>query len=139
MLAIFFFSPEYDSNWLLTVGLTMTALTCAGLIGLTLRAGSPSFRVFYRKPLRILGKYSYGFYIFHFIFAWGWIQVLVVLTNYFHSKVIAGLLALSVNFTVTFLVAKLSYDLFEVRFLRLKKHFEYDSEIAEHRHAFTIK
>jgi peptidoglycan/LPS O-acetylase OafA/YrhL len=139
VLAIFLFAPDYDSGWLLTVGLTMIALAGAGLIGLTLRAGSTSFRVFYRKPLRILGKYSYGFYIFHFIFSWAWIQFLVVLTNHFHSKVMAGVLALSINFAVTFVVSKLSYDLFEVRFLRLKKHFEYDSEIAEHKHAFTTK
>jgi peptidoglycan/LPS O-acetylase OafA/YrhL len=139
VLAIFLFAPEYNSGWLLTVGLTMIALAGAGLIGLTLRAGSASFRLFYRKPLRILGKYSYGFYIFHFIFSWAWIQFLVVLTNHFHSKAMAGVLALSINFAVTFVVSKLSYDLFEVRFLRLKKHFEYDSEIAEHKHAFTTK
>ena len=46
---------------------------------------------------------------------------------------------MSINFAVTFLVSKLSYDLFEIRFLRLKRHFEYDSEIAEHKHAFTTK
>jgi peptidoglycan/LPS O-acetylase OafA/YrhL len=139
VLAIFFFSPAYDSGWLLTVGLTLIALASAGLIGLTLRPGSSSFRLFYRKPLRILGRYSYGFYIFHFIFAWEWIQLLVVLTNSLHSRAIAGVLALSINFTTTFLVSKLSYDLFEVRFLRLKRYFEYDSEITEHKHAFKIK
>jgi hypothetical protein len=55
------------------------------------------------------------------------------------SKAIAGVLALGINFAVTFLVSKLSYDLIEVKFLRLKKDFEYDSEIAEHKHAFTTK
>lgn len=43
------------------------------------------------------------------------------------------------SFAVTFLVAKLSYNLFEVRFLHLKERFEYDSELTEHRHAFTTK
>jgi peptidoglycan/LPS O-acetylase OafA/YrhL len=138
-VAIFWLSPAYDSGWLLTVGLTTIALGSAGLIGLTLRAGSPLFRLFYRKPLRTLGKYSYGFYIFHVLYGWAWIQFLVVLTNRFHSKVIAGVIALSLNFALTFLVSKLSYELFEVKFLRLKRHFEYDSEVAEHKHAFTTK
>jgi peptidoglycan/LPS O-acetylase OafA/YrhL len=139
VLAIFLLSPDYDSVWLLTIGLTLNALASAGLIGLTLRPGSSSFRLFYWRPLRVLGRYSYGFYIFHYLYAWAWIQLLVALTNHFHSKAIAGVLALSINFAVTFLVSKLSYDLFEIRFLRLKRHFEYDSEIAEHKHAFTTK
>lgn len=37
-----------------------------------------------------------------------------------------------------FFVAKLSYELFEVRFLKLKRHFEYDAEIKSHRTAFAI-
>jgi peptidoglycan/LPS O-acetylase OafA/YrhL len=138
-LAIFFLSPEYDSPWMLTIGLSFTGLASVGLIGMTLRSGSRSFRLFYQKPLRILGKYSYGFYIFHSLYIWAWIQFLIVLTNHFHSKAVAGVLALGINFAVTFLVSKLSYDLFEVKFLRLKKMFEYDSEVAEHKHAFTTK
>jgi peptidoglycan/LPS O-acetylase OafA/YrhL len=140
VLAIFLFSPAYDSAWLMTIGLTLIGLACAGLIGLTLRAGSPLFRLFYRKPLRTLGRYSYGFYIFHVLYEWAWIQFLVLLIVRFHfSLALAGIVALSVNFTVTFFVAKMSYELFEVRFLRLKRHFEYDSEIAEKKHAFVTK
>ena len=139
VLGIFVFSPTNDSAWLLTIGYTLTALASAGLIGSTLRAGGPAFRLFYQRPLRVLGKYSYGFYVFHAIYQWAWIQFLVLLTERFQSKAIAGVLALGINFGVTFLLAKMSYDLFEVRFLRWKRGFEYDSEVAEHRHAFTTK
>lgn len=139
-VAIFVFSPAFDSPWLLTIGLTVIALASAGLIGSTLRAGSPAFRLFYLKPLRIMGKYSYGFYIFHAIFIWAWIQFLVRLYFFFHhSIVIAGVIELTTAFAVTFLISKLSYDLYEVRFLRWKRHFEYDSELSEHKHAFTTK
>lgn len=139
-LAIFVFSPAYTSPWLMTIGFTCIALTSAGLIGSALRTGSPAFKLFYLKPLRILGKYSYGFYIFHAIFEIAWIHLLILLFfRFHHSIVIAGIIALCTNFIVTFLVAKLSYDLFEVRFLRWKRHFEYDSELSEHKHAFTTK
>ena len=138
--AIFAFSPAFDSPWLMTIGFTCIALASAGLIGSTLRAGSPAFKLFYRKPLRILGKYSYGFYVFHAIFITAWIQFLVMMYYALHqSRALSGIVALSTNFVVTFLLAKLSYDLFEVKFLRWKRHFEYDSELAEHKHAFTTK
>ncbi len=139
-LGIFAFSPAPDSPWLMTIGFTCIALAGAGLVGSTLRAGSPAFKLFYCRPMRVLGKYSYGFYIFHAIFGWAWIQFLVRMYFLFHhSLTIAGIIALSANFAVTFLVSKLSYDLFEVKFLRWKRNFEYDSELAEHTHAFTTK
>jgi len=133
------FSPQYDSPWLLTVGLTLTAAASAGLIGMTLRTGSPAFRLFHLKPLRTLGKYSYGFYIYHALYEWAWIQFLVFLIKTSHSIAIAGIVSLALNFFVTFMISKISYDFFEVRFLRFKKHFEYDSEVTEHRHVFTTK
>jgi len=136
-LAIFIFSPAGDSPWLLTIGLTLIACAATGLIGITLRANSFTFRVFHLKPFRILGKYSYGFYVYHAMYEWAWIQFLVFLMQRLHSIALAGIIALGTNFCVTFLVAKLSYDLFEVKFLRLKKNFEYDSELTEHKHAFT--
>lgn len=139
LLVGFRISPDYDAPWLMTVGLSLTAAASAGLIGSTLRTGGPAFKLFYRKPLRVLGKYSYGFYIFHVIYGWAWIMFLVYMGKVTHSMVLAGLIALGTNFVVTFVVSKLSYDLFEVRFLRFKKYFEYDSEQVEHKHAFTTK
>jgi len=136
LLAIFQFAPEYDSPWLLTVGLSITALASAGLIGMTLRPGSAAYRVFHLRPLRILGRYSYGFYIYHVLFGWAWIQFLVVLENRLHSLALAGAIAIPLNFVTTFLVSKYSYELFERRFLVLKRGFEYDAEMQEHRHAF---
>ena len=136
LLLIFALSPAYDSPVLMTVGLTVTALTSAGLIGMTLRPRSAAFQVFHLSPLRRLGRYSYGFYIFHVLFGYAWIHFLVIVTAKVHSLALGGILALSTSFVTTFLVSMASYEWFERRFLVLKRHFEYDSEIAEHRHAF---
>jgi len=137
--AIFMLPGQAAVYWVNAIGLTLLALASAGLIGSTLRSGSPAFRLFYYKPLRILGKYSYGFYVYHLLFAKAWLGFLIFLAAKFHSLAIAGLIALPFNFAITFIVSKLSYDLIEVRFLRLKRHFEYDSELVEHKHAFTTK
>jgi peptidoglycan/LPS O-acetylase OafA/YrhL len=136
-LAIFTGSPEYDSSWLLTVGLTAIGFASAGLIGMAVLPGSRAFRLFSLKPLKVLGKYSYGFYIFHVLCGAAWTRLLVILIGATHSLAVAGVIALSANFCVSFLIAKLSYDLYEVRFLRYKKHFEYDSEVATREHAFA--
>ena len=138
-IAIFVFSPMYNSPWKLIPGLTFIGISCAGLIGSTLRTGGLAYRIFNLKPLRILGKYSYGFYIYHLLFRWVWIQFLIWCGAKFHSLAIAGMVALTTNFVVTFLVSKISYDFFESRFLKYKVHFEYDREQASHRHAFTTR
>ena len=91
------------------------------------------------KPARLVGKYSYGFYLFHALFRKAWVALLVVLMHRTHSMAVAGVVTLAVNYVATFMVAKLSFDWFEVRFLRWKRNFEYDSEIAEHKHAFVTK
>ena len=126
--AIFVFSPAADSPWLLSVGLTLIALAGAGLIGWTLSHESIAGQVLRLRPLRILGRYSYGFYVYHLIWAKAWVYVAERLTGVLHSGVLAGGLTTLVNFGLTFLVAKLSYDWFEVRWLRMKVRFAYDAE-----------
>jgi peptidoglycan/LPS O-acetylase OafA/YrhL len=137
VLAIVLWSPSGSSPWFLTIGLTFIGLASAGLIGMSLRVGSPAFRLFHLRPARILGKYSYGFYVWHLVWTSAWLALLVKLEQVTHSIVIAGLITLPSIFLLTFLVSKLSYDLFEVRFLGLKRHFEYDSELRTHKTAFA--
>ena len=139
VLAIFLLSPAYDSPWLLSIGLTFTATASAGIIASTLRPGSPAFQIFYFKPFRILGKYSYGFYIYHLLFRVAWIKFLTFAGARLHSIALAGILELGAAFLATFLVSKLSYVLIEVKFLSLKRRFEYDSETFDHKHAFTTR
>jgi peptidoglycan/LPS O-acetylase OafA/YrhL len=131
-------SPSLDSLWFNTVGYSAVAVAAAGLIGATLRSGSVAFRLFHLRPLRVLGKYSYGFYVYHLIWARAWRYLELLLATQLHVPVVGRAILDLGCFAATFIVAKLSYDHFEVRFLRLKKHFEYDSERSSHRHAFSL-
>jgi peptidoglycan/LPS O-acetylase OafA/YrhL len=129
--------PALDAPWLMTSGFSLLALASAGLVGVTLRPASAAFRLFNLRPLRVLGKYSYGFYVYHVLWAGGWAALVKFLTGKFHSSVLANGLSDILNFAITFFVAKISYDFFEVRFLRFKRNFEYDSELREHQANFT--
>jgi peptidoglycan/LPS O-acetylase OafA/YrhL len=110
------------------VGFPLMGLASAGLIGWVLMPGSIAYQVFHLRPIRVFGKYSYGFYVYHLPFAAAWAWLTAELGRRIHSTQLATGIVLTVNFAFTFLVAKLSYDHFEVRFLRRKRAFEYDSE-----------
>ncbi len=136
-VAIQVLSPSYTSPWDLTLGMTAAATLGAGLIGWALQPGSTAFRLLSLRPLLLLGKYSYGFYVFHAVWQLFWIQVLIWCVHLTGSATLAGLIALPLGFATTFLMAKLSYVHMEVRFLKLKRHFEYDLETKSHKTAFA--
>lgn len=138
LLAMLYLYPAHDSFAQCTYGLTLTSLMSMGLIGATLRTGSAAFRLFHLGPLRTIGKYSYGFYVYHLVWAKAWFVLLTYLKVHLHSLALAGVIELSVAYVATFLVAKISYDYFEVRFLKYKRYFEYDSELRTHRTAFAV-
>lgn len=125
--------------WLETAGFACIAAAGVGLVGCTLRTESVAFRFFYLRPLRILGKYSYGFYLFSLLWQYAWVHLAESAGAKLHSTVLGTALVMGANALVTFTAAKLSYDLLEVRFLRLKRRFEYSSEMTEGRHAFTTQ
>ncbi len=134
---IFWLRPDNHSMWQLTIALTTVGIASMGLIGMTLRPQSVCYKIFHIRPARVLGKYSYGFYVWHIVWINAWIQGLVLVNHLTHSLAIAGMVELPLAFGTSFLVAKLSYDLFEVRFLKYKRFFEYDTELRTHKTAFA--
>ena len=78
-LIVFRINPDYDSPLLLTLGLTFIGIAATGLIGMTLRTGSIAQRLFHWKPARILGKYSYGFYVWHVV----WVKASILALIWF--------------------------------------------------------
>lgn len=122
--------------FLLTIGFTLVALAGAALIVLVLSRAT--FRkLFEGKILCWLGKYSYGIYVFHLI----WYYFLAELLRRFflattHSKllgvVVPGLLMMSISI----LSAYASYELYEKRFLKLKRYFAYKKPVPFQQPAF---
>jgi peptidoglycan/LPS O-acetylase OafA/YrhL len=84
-------------------------------------------RAFEHRWLRLLGKYSYGLYVYHGVFGYlfGTLVPVDTMAQRFHSPAAAIALHLGVGMLVSFVVAYLSWHLYEAQWLKLKKYFEY--------------
>ena len=77
------------------------------------------------RVLRYTGKISYGLYIFHPIFFpyyKGW--ALFRWSNGLQNRLVGDVITLAGEFALLYLVATISWKLFEQPILRLKKKFE---------------
>ena len=117
-----------------TFGYLVIALGCIGVLVAALEPASVAHRIFQWPFLRSLGKYSYGIYVLHIfvanLFAAMTSRLLgtslrIWLTPHLHSRALAVLIEFCVNAIAVFLTAYLSYNLYEVHFLRLKQYFGY--------------
>jgi peptidoglycan/LPS O-acetylase OafA/YrhL len=114
--------------WTTALVHTMFALLFAGLLVLVL-TGEPSgrlARVFSHASLRILGKYSYGLYVWHEIlrpFLHAWVP-LAGLEQAVHSRLFGVMLYAAICIGLAFAIAYASWHLFEKHFLRLKSRVE---------------
>jgi len=102
------------------------ALTLVSLGRSTRPDAALAARIFRSGLLRFFGKYSYGLYVYHGLFTWYLVEVranerLDRLFGYHHSLTILARAALGVGVSVV--VAVLSYELMEKRFLGLKRYF----------------
>jgi peptidoglycan/LPS O-acetylase OafA/YrhL len=110
-----------------TLGFSLLGISAAALLAMALRPGSQTQRLFRHSFLRFLGKYSYGIYVFHYSIN-GFLEEPLrnFLNLHLHSKGLSVVLGALLVGGVSVLVAMLSYHLFEVHFLRLKRYFSYD-------------
>ena len=131
LIVVGFFIANRGLEWqsaifLPTIGFSVIALMSTSLVACALRARSLTQRFFESPTLRFFGKYSYGIYVFHYsldnVFT---TPIRVYLREHLHSKSLAVLGAAIVVFALTIPLALLSYHLFEVHFLKLKKYFGY--------------
>ncbi len=108
---------------------TVQALFFASLIALCLRPHRLTahlYRVFSLRPLRAIGGYSYGMYVFHVAVLVAFasaIRKFPALNHYILHSPLAGLFVIFLIFWVTFAIAAASFHLYEKHFLRLKRYF----------------
>ncbi len=108
-----------------TIGITGFSLLSGGLLALSQHRIVWLRYILEARWLRTVGKYSYGMYIYH-------IPVYLVIDHFLRAQfgmtlpmpLRWALLYIGFLIVVTFVVAKLSYDLFESKILALKVYFK---------------
>ena len=113
------------AEWMTTIGITGFALLSVALVAISQHHVPSVQRVLTLNWLRLLGKYSYGIYVYHLLIFLLFGKILKSsIGGHVHSTFHGRILFLCLEFTAVFLVAKFSYDVYESRFLRLKKYFK---------------
>lgn len=105
---------------------TALALCSVGLIGSALSIPSIG-AIFSWRPLRAVGKYSYGLYVYHLIIftLLGWYIRSALQRHVFSGKALPLLATGFLVILLSWIVSVLSYQLYERHFLRLKRFFDY--------------
>jgi peptidoglycan/LPS O-acetylase OafA/YrhL len=108
-------TPPYPyPSWTFTWGLSLIDIFSACVIVMALESGSLTFSLFNLRPLRWLGRISYGAYVFHDILHG---QIARLCQHYTgHWRLPTAALA----FATTLLLAWASFRWFETPFIRLK-------------------
>jgi peptidoglycan/LPS O-acetylase OafA/YrhL len=122
----------WETNFFVpTFGFTLAAISCAALIAMALRPGSKTQQLFANSTLSFFGKYSYGIYVFHYsLDTMLTVPTRLYVGNHLHSKALGVIAGACVVMAATIVVALLSYHLYEVRFLSLKRYFSYNKKEA---------
>ncbi len=109
------------------LGLPALSIAAAATIPLVLRTGLPR-KIFSFAPLGLLGRISYGFYVFHILLEPFYDRLGATLAHtstgdYYH--IVRAILA----FVLTLIVSLLSFYLFEMPILSLKRFFPVNASL----------
>lgn len=117
-----------------TFSYLIIAIGGVALLVSSIDTSSAAHTFFQWRFLRFLGKYSYGIYVLHIFvgYAFGMFMARVLgmnlrnfLTIFLHSRPLAVMVEFLFTSAVVVFAAFLSYRLYEVHFLRLKRFFGY--------------
>jgi peptidoglycan/LPS O-acetylase OafA/YrhL len=112
--------PYYGAFAMASLGYTIVAIVFVGILLRALVPNTLTARFFNLGFLRLCGKYSYGIYVYHILFGEFLVHYMYSLQARLHSRLLGGLAYIALHFVGSFLIAVLSYHLFESRFLKLK-------------------
>jgi peptidoglycan/LPS O-acetylase OafA/YrhL len=114
-----------DSGWMSTYGFSLVNLTAAGLILCSLRSNSLVYRLTTAWPLRMIGRYSYGIYVYHVLVAPSLKYYVWPISHSEPARAyfIHGALVTMVYFLIVLALSICSYHLLEAPFLALKDRF----------------
>lgn len=112
----------WSSMYLTTIGMTILGLGMAALVAASLKQGSIMQAVCNNSVLRFFGRYSYGLYVYHYSVdsALTW-RARRILEQHGAPKLVAILGGALIVCGVSVAIAVLSYHLYEVHFLKLKR------------------
>jgi peptidoglycan/LPS O-acetylase OafA/YrhL len=128
VLARSFFSLSIPMS---TVGYTLVGIAYSCVLALALIPGTLTQRIGSNRVLRVFGRYSYGLYLFHYLFEPVCTRYEPAFVHSIHPTVLAEMVYALLLLAVFTGMAALSYELFEKRFLRLKRRFVPDSQEVE--------
>lgn len=130
-------NPSRDRWWSMTLGYTLVAVFFGVMLvmSISVPARSAVGRPFNVRFMRLLGKYSYGLYVYHTLLHGTFARVFNQrhMTEFFRTKLHLGgaaygasvLFYIALASTVSLAIAFTSWHLIEKQFLRLKRFFEY--------------
>ncbi len=118
---------QYPS-WARTWGMSLIDLYSAALIVSALRPTSVAFRFFSLRPLRWVGRISYGAYVFHDMLHNAYFAFLYRAVHHFHalksvSDITLGYFGVLFSLVGTLVLSYLSFRFFESPFLNLKERW----------------
>jgi peptidoglycan/LPS O-acetylase OafA/YrhL len=114
-------SPAINLYGYSLVAIASTAFIAMSLVNKSVTASAMRYR-----PLRFLGKYSYGIYVYHHIVnVCLSVTVAVSLHAHIQSRVLYHLVLLAIELAIILPLAWLSFNFYERPFLKLKKYFNY--------------
>jgi peptidoglycan/LPS O-acetylase OafA/YrhL len=107
--------------------LFMNVFSAVTILSATLFPSGYVARLLNRTFLKLLGKYSYGLYVYHVLLLWFLGKYIGddFVYRYIHSPALASLAVFVLSGAAVFAVAFLSWHLYEKQFLKLKKYFDY--------------
>ncbi|MHB1021099.1 MAG: acyltransferase family protein [Acidobacteriaceae bacterium] len=117
---------KQSNEFVNTIGYSLLAIASTALIACVLQEKSWAELIFRNQMLRWFGRYSYGIYVLHLIVGYFiGLGPRQYLDAHFHSKAVGVAFGGVPTFLISIALAFVSYHLFEVKFLKLKKYFDY--------------